>query len=135
MALHPHRPVGREQDRAGSIALAGVQARFLQLGLDRSGGCQAPPGVQAGAHAGDDAALGIARPVGHEGQIRPPCRHLDQMPVAPQLTHIANQWDGLLVSLKLEGETCRRTAVPSASASLPAACLSSRQNCQSVSLL
>ena len=65
--------------------MAGVQAGRVQPGLDRSVRCQAPPGVQACAHAGDDVALGIVRPVGDEGQIRPPCRHLDQVPVAPQL--------------------------------------------------
>ena len=85
MALHPHRPVGRQQDRAGSIALALVQSGRADLRFDRSVRCQAPPRVQACAHAGDDVALGIARPVGDEGQIRPPCRHFDQVAVAPQL--------------------------------------------------
>ena len=85
MALHPHRAVGREQDRACRIALAPVQSGLLQSGLDRSLRRQAMPGVQARAHAGDDVALGIERPVGDEVQARPPCLRLDQVPVALQL--------------------------------------------------
>ena len=34
MALHPHRPVRREQNRACGTALAGVEAGFLQSGLN-----------------------------------------------------------------------------------------------------
>ena len=47
MALHPHRAVGRKQDRAGSIALAGVQSGLLQPSLDRIRRRQAPSGVQS----------------------------------------------------------------------------------------
>ena len=50
-----------------------------------SAGASLCPCVQAGAHAGDDVPFGFACPVGDEGQVRPSCRHLDQVPVAPQL--------------------------------------------------
>ena len=84
MALHRHRAVGREQDRARCVASPEVQAGRDQLRLDRICGRQSVPCVQAGAHAGDDVPFGFARPVGDEGQGRPSCRHLDQVPVAPQ---------------------------------------------------
>ena len=77
MALHPHRAMLRHQDRAHRIALAGIESGFRQPGLDRSGRRQAPSGVQAGTHAGDDVALGIARPVGNERGLS---RLLDSQP-------------------------------------------------------
>ena len=83
MALHPHRPVRREQDRTRGIALAGGQAGRVHPGLNGSFRRQAASSVQPGAHAGDDVALGIARPVGDEGQVGPPRRRVDQVPVAP----------------------------------------------------
>ena len=85
VALHPHRAVGREQDRTGRIALTLVQSGLLQSGLDCSLRRQALSVVQARAHAGEDVAFGIERPVGDEGQVCPPRRHLDQVPVAPEL--------------------------------------------------
>ena len=63
----------------------GLRPASLQPGLDRGFRRQPMPGVQARAHAGDEVALGGARPVGDEGQVRPSRLRLDQVPVAPQL--------------------------------------------------
>ena len=50
VGLHPHRPVGREQDRARSIVLSAVVSGLLQPGLDGSlqrldGSVRHPPSV------------------------------------------------------------------------------------------
>ena len=84
VALHPHGDMRREQDSAHRVALAGVQPGGVQPRLHRLCRRQAPPCVQARAHAGDNVALGVARPVGDEGQVRPPRRRFDQVSVAPE---------------------------------------------------
>ena len=85
MPLHTHRDMRREQDYAYGIALAGVQSGRVQPGrLHRICRRQAVPRVQACAHPGDDLALVVARPLGDEGQVHPPRRRFDQVPVAPE---------------------------------------------------